>query len=126
MIKGRVRMGSDAQTQVRWDQDALEDCSPEDQVWGWSICSSEVLHHDRNKINDEVLVKMLYQGILDKQPGAPAWTEPTSIKQGVRLVSNMVVCVIQRCLRMDDKVQRLGHLSFVMYVAETLVLDQAH
>ena len=119
-------MGSDAQTQVRWDQDALEDCSPEDQVWGWSIRSSEVLHHDRNKIDDEVLVKMLYQGILDKQPGAPAWTEPTSIKQGVRLVSNMVVRVIQRCLRMDDKVQHLSRLSFVMYVDKTLVLDQAH
>jgi len=114
-------MGSDAQTQVRWDQDALEDCSPEDQVWGWSIRSSEVLHHDRNKIDDEVLVKMLYQGILDKQPGAPAWTEPTSIKQGVRLISNMVVRVIQRCLRMDDKVQRLSRLSFVIYVDETLV-----
>ena len=107
MVKGQVRMGSDHQTQVRWDQDVLVDCSPEDQVWGWSIRSSEVLHYDRAKINDEVLVNMLYQGILDKKPGSPAWSEPTSIKQGVCLVSNMVVRVIQRCLRMDDKVSNV-------------------
>jgi len=105
-------MGSDLQTRVCWDQDTLADCSPEDQVWGWSIRSSEILRYDRTRIDDEVLVNMLYQGILNKHPGAPAWTEPTSIKQGVCLVSNMVVCVIQHCLQMDDKVQRLGRLSF--------------
>jgi len=126
MFKGKVQMGTAAQTLLQWDQDALDDCSPEDRVWGWSVRSSEVLHHDRTKIDDKALVKMLYQGLLDKQPGAPAWTEPTSIKHGVRFMSNMVVRVVQRCLRMDDKVQHLGRLSFVMYVDKTLFLDQTH
>ena len=46
-------MGSDVQTRLRWDQDALTDCSPEDRVWGWSIRASEVLHHDWTQIADE-------------------------------------------------------------------------
>jgi len=101
MLKGKVQMGNAHQTQLRWDQDVLDDCSPEDQVWGWSIWSTEVIHHNRTKIDDKVLVKMLYQGLLDKQPGAPAWTEPTSIKHGVHFMSNMVVRVLQRCFKMD-------------------------
>ena len=100
-------MGSNLQTRVCWDQDTLADCSPEDQVWGWSIRSSEILRYDCTRIDNEVLVNMLYQGILNKKPGSPAWSEPTSIKQGVCLVSNMVVRVIQRCLRMDDKVSNV-------------------
>jgi len=106
-------MGSDHQTQVCWDQDTLSDCSLEDQIWGWSIRSSEILHYDRAKIDNKVLVNMLYQGILEKRAGAPAWTEPTSIKQGVRLVSNMVVRVIQQCLRMDDKVSDVSDTCLV-------------
>jgi len=88
-------MGTAAQTLLCWDQDTLDDCSPEDRVWGWSIWSTEVIHHDRAKINNKVLVKMLYQGLLNKQPGALAWTEPTLIKHGVCFVLNMVVRVLQ-------------------------------
>jgi hypothetical protein len=101
-------MGTAAQTLLHWDQDALEDCSPEDQVWGWSIRSTEVLHCDKDRIDDECLKKMLYVGLLDKKAGAPAWTETTSVKQGIRLVSNMVVRVVQRCLKLDDKVRCPG------------------
>jgi len=84
--------------------------SPEDRVWGYSIRSSEVLHYERAKIDDEVLVKMIYEGILDKKPGAPAWTEMSSVKHGVHFVSNMVLCVVQRCLKMDAKVCHPGCL----------------
>jgi len=98
-------MGTAAQMQHRWDQDALEDCSPEDRVWGWSIWVSEVFHHDQEKIGDDCLIKMLRQGILDKQAGAPVWAnENSEVKHGVRFVSSMIVRVIQRCLRMDDEV----------------------
>jgi len=112
MLKGKVQMGNARQMQLRWDQGTLDDCSPEDQVWGWSIQSSEVLHQDCAKFNDEVLCKMLYQGLLDKTAGAPAWTNGTSVKQGVRFVSSMVVQVLQRCFKMDDKVCHSGHLLF--------------
>ena len=105
-------MGTPALTLQRWDQDGLKDCSPEDQIWGWSIRSSEVLHYDRAKIDDEVFVDMCYIGLLDKKAGAPAWSEPTSLKQGVRLVTNMVICAVQKVLRVEDKVQRPGRLSF--------------
>ena len=98
-------MGTTAQMQHCWDQDALEDCSPEDCVWGWSIRASEVLHHDKDKIADDCLIKMLRQGILDKQAGAPAWSnENSEVKHGVRFMSSMIVRVIQCCLCMDDKV----------------------
>ena len=113
MLKGKVQMGNAHQTQLRWDQDTLDDCSPEDQVWGWSIRSSEVLHQDCTKFDDEVLHKMLYQGLLDKKAGALAWTDGTSVKQGDHFVSSMVVRVLQRCFRMDDKVRHSGCLFFV-------------
>jgi hypothetical protein len=104
MLKGKIQMGTNAQSQCRWDQDALDDCSPEDQVWGWSIRSTDVLHCDRDKLKDDVLRKMLYQGLLDKKVNSPAWTEPTSIKHGVRFMSSVVVRVLQRIFKMDDKV----------------------
>jgi len=35
MQKGKVQMGTNAQTLQHWDQDLLNDCSPEDQLhWG--------------------------------------------------------------------------------------------
>jgi len=107
MLKGKVQMGNDAQTKLRWDQDALEDCSPEDRVWGWSVHASEVLHHDKDKLEDECLLKMLRQGLLDKQAGAPAWSENSEVKHGVRFVSSMIVHVLQCCFKMDEKVQLL-------------------
>jgi len=105
-------MGTDAQTQQRWDQDALDDCSPEDQVWGWSIWATEVLHYDRAKVQDDILWKMLHQGLLDKKAGSPAWTEPLIIKHGVRFMSSVVVCVLQRIFKLDDKVVILDSSSF--------------
>ena len=108
MLKGKIQFGTNAQTHTHWDQDALDDCSPDNQIWGWSIRSSEILHHDRAKINDDVLRTMLYMGLLDKKAGAPAWTEQTSLKQGIRLVLNMVVRVLQRCFKMDAKASRTG------------------
>ena len=107
MLKGKVQMGNDVQTKLRWDKDTLEDCSPEDRVWGWSVYASEVLHHDKDKLEDECLLKMLHQGLLDKQAGAPAWSENSEVKHGVRFVSSMIVRVLQRCFRMDEKVQLL-------------------
>jgi len=112
MVKGKVRAGSDADSLLRWDQDALKDCSAEDQIWGWSIRSTEVLHHDRIKINDSCLIEMLYAGLLNKQDGAPAWTEPTSIKYGIRLVMNQVIRVIQKIFKVEDKVATSQTLVF--------------
>jgi len=82
MLKGKVQMGNDHQIKLRCDQDAWEDCSPEDQVWGWSVSSLEVLHHDCAKFDNKVLCKTLYQGLLDKKAGAPAWTKAMSVKHG--------------------------------------------
>jgi len=48
-------MGTDAATFAQWHQDSLDDCSPEDRIWGWSIRSTEVIHYDRNKFDDKCL-----------------------------------------------------------------------
>jgi len=101
-------MGTSGATHTRWDQDVLADCSPEDQIWGWSIRSTEVLHHDRAKFDDRVLVKMLYNGLLDRKDGAPAWSETLSIKQAVRHMSSALVRVVQRCFKTEDKVSNPG------------------
>jgi len=98
-------MGNDMQTKLRWDQDVLEDCSPKDCVWGWSVCALEVLHYNKDKLEDECLLKMLHQGLLDKQAGAPAWCENSEVKHGVGFVSSMIVRVLQRCFKMEEKVQ---------------------
>ena len=107
MLKGKVLMGNDAQTKLHWEQDTLEDCSPEDRMWGWSVRASEVLHHDKDKLEDNCLLKMLRQGLLDKQAGAPAWSENSEVKHGVRFISSMIVRVLQRCFKMDEKVRLL-------------------
>ena len=65
MLKGKIQMGTAAQTYTRWHNDTLDDCSPEDQVWGWSVQSSEILDMDKEKFNDEVVRKMLYMSLLD-------------------------------------------------------------
>jgi len=105
MLKGKVQMGSNVQTKLRWDQDTLEDCSPKDHVWGWSIHASKVIHYDKDKVDDECLLEMLCQCLLDKQAGAPAWGgENSKVKHGVCFVSSMIVCVLQCCFKMDDKV----------------------
>jgi len=101
-------MGNDMQARLCWDQDALDDCSPEDRVWGWSIRSTEVLHHDWVKLDDTCLLKMLHQGLSDQQAGAPAWSENSAVKHGVHFVSSMIVRVLQCCFKMDNKVQRLA------------------
>jgi len=98
-------MGSDVQTKLHWDQDVLEDCSPEDCVWDWSVRASEVLHYNKDKLEVECLLKMLRQGLLDKQAGAPAWSKNSEVKHGVWFVSSMIVHVLQRCFKMDEKVQ---------------------
>ena len=123
MLKGKIQFGTNAQTHTRWDQDALDDCSPDDQIWGWSIRSSEILHHDRTKINDDVLHTTLYMGLLDKKAGAPVWTEQTSLKQGIRLVSNMVVRVLQWCFKMDAKVGQTGHRSDLWKLTSSPLTD---
>jgi len=48
-------MGTPAATLARWYQDCLEDCSPEDHIWGWSIRATEVLHHEKDWLDDECL-----------------------------------------------------------------------
>ena len=103
-------MGTPQQTHLRWDQDRLLDCSVEDQVWGWSIRSSEVVHHERAKLADDALHHMIMTSLCDTKEGAPAWTEPVSIKHGIRLVTNMVVRVFQMCFKLDDKVNHSGRL----------------
>jgi len=114
MLKGKIRMGTNMENLRRWENDNLNECSPEDRVWGFGIRSSEVLHGDHAKIEDEVLVKMLYEGILDKKEGAPAWTEMSTVKHGVRFMSNMVLRVVQRCIRTDAKVRHSGCLLLTM------------
>ena len=104
MLKGRVQMGTNAETQARWHYDSLADCSQDDQIFGWSVRSSEVLHHDKEKINDKVLREMLYQGILDPTDGAPAWTERLNLRQGLRLMSSAIVRVLQRIFAVEKRV----------------------
>ena len=103
-------MDTPQQTHLCWDQDHLLDCLVEDQVWGWSICSSEVVHYEHTKLADDALHHMIMTGLCDTKEGVPAWTEPVSIKHGICLVTNMVVRVLQRCFKLDDKVSHSGHL----------------
>ena len=103
-------MGTDAATFTRWHQDSLDDCSPEDRIWGWSIQSTEVINYDRNKFNDECLRKMLLQGLCDTAKGAPAWTERVSVKEGIRFISSVATRIFQKFIRLNDKVSHSGCL----------------
>ena len=97
-------MGSNAETLARWHHDSLKDCSQDDQIFGWSVRASEVLGHDKEKIDDEVLREMLYQGILDPKDGAPAWTEKLNLRQGLRLMSSAILRVLQRIFSVEERV----------------------
>ena len=54
---------------------------------------------------------ILYQGLLDKKPGTPAWTEPMFIKQAICFVLNMVFHVLQKYFKMND---RQGQSSWIL------------
>jgi len=56
MLKGKIHMGTDMENLRRWENDNLNECSPEDRVWGFGIRSSEVFYGDCAKIEDEVFV----------------------------------------------------------------------
>ena len=103
MLCGKVQMGTFEQTHTRWVNDGLSDCSPDDQIWGWSIRSTEILDQDKIRIADDVLRDMLYLAILD--PSAETvWAEALNLRQSTRLTSNMVVRILQRIFKTDDKV----------------------
>ena len=48
MLKGKIQFGANVQTHFHWDQDTLNNCSPDDQIWGWSsldpICLGDTLY----------------------------------------------------------------------------------
>ena len=72
---------------------------------------TDVLHCDKDKVQDDVLKTMLYQGLVDKKAGAPAWSN-ISVKHGIRFASNMVVRVLQRIFKINTKVVILNASSF--------------
>ena len=63
MIRGKVQMGTPYQAHHQWNQDCLTDCLVEDQVWGWSVCSSEVVHYEQANLDNEVLHTMIMTGL---------------------------------------------------------------
>ena len=63
MLRGKIQMGTPQQTHLCWDQDCLLDCLVEDQVWGWSICSSEVVHYECAKLADDALHYLIMTGL---------------------------------------------------------------
>lgn len=69
-----------------WINDALLDWSPDDQVWGWSIWSMEILDQDKAHINDDVLRDMLYMAILDLD-AETVWAEALNLCQSTCLMS---------------------------------------
>ena len=103
-------MGTMGQTLTRWHGDELAKCSAHDHIWGWSIRSTEVLFENRRKLDDNVLHKMLHMCLLDEVPDAPAWTETMNIKQGLHLLSNAIVRVIQHIFKTEEKVHHPGRL----------------
>ena len=82
----------------------------------------EVTSQDCTKINNEVLRLMLNLSLLDNKAGALSWSEGTSVKQAMRLSANMIVRVLQRVWKQDDKVSHPGHLSLMM--ANSVTSDQ--
>ena len=74
------------------------------------------MRYQRDAIDDEVLRKMLYLGLLDAEAGGAAWTEPTSVCQGMRLSANATVRVLQRCLELNDKVGHSGRFSLLKLI----------
>ena len=112
MLKGKIQMGTPGQSLACWHSDELAECSGHDHIWGWSICSTEVLFGFCCKLDDNILHKMLHMCLLDERASAPAWTEPTSLKQGLRLLSSAIICVIQCVFETEEKVHHSGCLFF--------------
>jgi len=112
MLKGKIQMGTPVQDLCCWDQDALREYSCDDWIWGWSIRSSEVLHLDCSKINDEVLHEMILKSLVDTETGAPAWSETLFIKQGLCMAANMVTHILQKVFKAEAKVSHSGCLLF--------------
>ena len=78
MLHGKVLMGTFEQTHTCWINDKLSDCLPDDQVWGWSIRSTEILDQDQACIDDDVFCDMLYMAILDPEADT-VWAEALNL-----------------------------------------------
>ena len=63
----------------------------------------EILDQDRSRINNNVLQEMLYMALLDLD-AETVWAEALNLQQSTRLMSNMVVWILQRIFKTDDKV----------------------
>ena len=107
-------MGTFEQTHTHWINDGLTDCSPDDQIWGWSIRSTEILDQDKIRIDDDVLRDMLYLAILDPSVET-VWAEALNLRQSTRLTSNMVVRILQRIFKTDDKVRCHGSCLVTLF-----------
>ena len=85
-------------------------------MWGWSIRSTEILDQDKGHINDDVLRDMLYMAILDPEADM-VWVEALNLWQSTCLTSNMVVWILQRIFKTDDKVS-LSYLALLLRTDE--------
>ena len=96
-IPAGERVGSDA----RWERDVLPECHNDDTLWGYAIRNSDVLHQERESVNDPVLFNLLRMGIYD-------WRGVNTLQnqaiQAVRWSSATIMRVLQRVFKLEKQV----------------------
>ena len=101
-IPAGERVGSDA----RWERDVLPECHNNNTLWGYAIRNSDVLHQERESVNDPVLFNLLRMGIYN-------WRGVNTLQnqavQAVRWSSAMIMRVLQH-VKLEKQV--CGVLAF--------------
>ena len=73
----------------------------DDTLWGYAIRNSDVLHRDREAVNDPVLFNLLRMGIYDWRGVNALQNQAT---QAIRWSSATIMRVLQRVFRLEKQV----------------------
>ena len=101
MQHGTIPAGECVGSDARWERDVLPKCHNDNTLWGYVIRNSDVLHQERESVNDPVLFNLLRMGIYD-------WREVNALQnqavQAVRWSSAMIMRVLQRVFKLEKQV----------------------
>ena len=101
MQHGTILTGECVGLDACWKRDVLPECHNDDTLWGYAICNLNVLHQERESVNNLMLFNLLHMGIYD-------WRGVNALQnqavQAVRWLSAMIMRVLQCVFKLEKQV----------------------
>ena len=101
MQRGTIPAGERVGLDALWERDVLPKCHNNDTLWGYAIHNSDVLHQERESVNNPVLFNLLHMGIYN-------WRGVNALQnqavQAVRWSSATIMRVLQCVFKLEKQV----------------------